>query len=466
MGCGASSAAEFDAATTPMNGSKILLAENPSDYTIVGLLGDGALGRVYLCDLPSGQSCALKVMSRHDIEERGIQTKLATEREILLRCVGHPFIAQMIGSFATSSFEYMVMDEYTGTLFDTQKAFLNSRMSEKAARFYLVELLLGVEHVHSLGFVCRDIKPENVLIDHDGHLRLADFDQATRIRKLQSGEKPGWGGTPDYIAPEVIRALHTDDVELGYGIDVWSLGVMLFEFIHGRTPFGRVYTDTTNVYTSILHERPYAQGKVKVKTKAGMKLRRIELSTEYAVLLEHMLVKEPREGRATIAEVRRSPWLSAIDWEAASARALTPASIVDPSKRARTRSRRLSTKRMLNSDSLARKNWQESGRTSLRGVSRGDLLHHSSSHDASLATILSPSPAQAKRALTPIPGALDAKPSAYEYAAPHACELTDPNELFVSAAVEKVHTCKPAPSLEQLQRPDTPELPADEDVDE
>lgn len=106
MGCGASSAGGLERpalvprATVCVHGTPV----SPVDYTIVGLLGDGALGRVYLCDRGGGaSSCALKVMSKADIQVRGIADCLETERNIMLRSLNHPFVAQLFASFATVS---------------------------------------------------------------------------------------------------------------------------------------------------------------------------------------------------------------------------------------------------------------------------------------------------------------------------------------------------------------------------
>ena len=113
---------------------------SPADYTIVGLLGDGALGRVYLCDIPDGTSCALKVMSKADIAARNIAETLAMEREILLRSVGHPFVAQIFATFSTGTFEYMVMELAEGSLFDALytariPAFKGRKAQARVARY-------------------------------------------------------------------------------------------------------------------------------------------------------------------------------------------------------------------------------------------------------------------------------------------------------------------------------------------
>lgn len=380
---------------------------SPSDYTIVGLLGDGALGRVYLCDLPDGTSCALKVMSRADIDKRGIAAYLETEREILLRSVGHPFVAQMMATFSTETFEYMAMELGEGSLFDALyiaqlPAFRGRKgeaphMSEEHARFYFSELCLGVKHIHSLGYAYRDMKLENCLVDRRGHVRVADFDQSAKLEDMASGKlKKQLVGTPEYMAPEIIRNLH-EEVQMGKGVDVWAMGVLLFELIHGRTPFARRHQHWTNrdTYTEIIYAEPFEMGKLAVvsrvrqprsnKVTERVTLRKLQIkSAGLTSLLQRMLTKNP-EKRISLDEVCAHKWMGILDWDCVKSRMVEPPHRPDRSDLARQRSRRRSVTKMLESDSLARPNWHEHARTSLQGLKPKDILHHSTSREAVMA---------------------------------------------------------------------------------
>ena len=410
MGCGASKthtyAAEAAAEVREAMESRMTVcvpgtSVSPSDYTIVGLLGDGALGRVYLCDIPDGASCALKVMSKADIAARKIAANLATEREILIRSVGHPFVAQLLATFSTATFEYMAMELGEGSLFDVLyvaqlPAFKGRKgeaphMSEEHARFYFSELCLGVQHIHSLGYCYRDMKLENCLVDRRGHVRVADFDQSAKLEDMAAGTlKKGLVGTPEYMAPEIIRSLH-EDLQMGTGIDVWAMGVLLFELIHGRTPFARRHPEwsTRDTYREILYGEPFAVGKLAVVTKvrqgrsAVVKdkvcLRKLQIQKSgLEALLLRMLVKEPTE-RISLGEALVDPWMKRVDWSAVKGRTAEPPHSPDRSDRARQRTRRRSVTKMLQSDSLARPNWDEHARTSLKGLKPGDVLHHANS---------------------------------------------------------------------------------------
>lgn len=105
-------------------------------------------------------------------------------------------------------------------------------MSEKEARFWGCELILAIEHLHQKGYVYRDLKPENVLIDADGHVKLTDFG-LSKLLNIKEGETTkSFCGTPQYLAPEIM-------LKKGYNfmVDWWSLGILLFEMVVGAPPF-------------------------------------------------------------------------------------------------------------------------------------------------------------------------------------------------------------------------------------
>lgn len=416
---------------------------SPSDYTIVGLLGDGALGRVYLCDMSDGVSCALKVMSKADIDARGIAANLEMEREILLKSYGHPFVAQMLATFSTEAFEYMAMEQGEGSLFDALyvaqiPAFRGRQgeaphMSENDARFYFSELCLGVQHIHNLGYCYRDMKLENCLVDKRGHVRVADFDQSAKLEEMAAGTlKKTLVGTPEYMAPEIIRNLH-EDVEMGTGIDVWAMGVLLFELIHGRTPFSRRHPRWGNrdTYTEIVYGEPFEMGKLAVVTKIRkarsaavqerVSLRKLHIQKSgLCSLLERMLVKEPSE-RISLEEIYADQWMKEVDWSSIKDRMVQPPYLPDRSAGAQQRTRRRSVTKMLQSDSLARPNWDKHARTSLEGLKPQDILHHVDSRELQQEADDQSAPQDETEATDCDSPATD-------------CELKDPTFKFVSSS--------------------------------
>ena len=139
----------------------------------------------------------------------------------------HPFLIGLKGTFQTDSHIYFIMDYACGgelfTLLRKEGQFLND-----VALFYTVEAVLALEYMHSLNVVYRDMKPENLLIGADGHLKITDFGFA----KVVTDRTYTLCGTPEYIAPEVIK-----NEGHGKSADWWALGILIYEMLIGTPPF-------------------------------------------------------------------------------------------------------------------------------------------------------------------------------------------------------------------------------------
>jgi serine/threonine protein kinase len=158
------------------------------------------------------------------------------ERQILADVRGHPFITSFVASFSDHEFLYILLDYVPGgELFTYLRKF--RRFDESMARFYAAEIVLILEHLHEQqgGIAYRDMKPENLLLDAEGHIKLVDFGFAKRLGNNESGhpvETYTLCGTPEYLAPEVIHNKgHTT------AVDWWALGILIYEFLTGYPPF-------------------------------------------------------------------------------------------------------------------------------------------------------------------------------------------------------------------------------------
>merc|ERR1712228_1134531 len=160
----------------------------------------------------------------------------------------HPFIMTLVKTFETPKSVYMITELITGGELHGAIRQIPTVLSRSHAQFYTGSLVIVLEELADRNIVYRDLKPENVMLDQQGYLKLIDFGIA---KKLEEGKSSTFTmiGTPHYMAPEVMRG-H------GYGteVDLWSLGVMLFEFVCGYLPFADELDDPTEVCTAVLKE--------------------------------------------------------------------------------------------------------------------------------------------------------------------------------------------------------------------
>ena len=237
---------------------------------------------------------AVKVMDKAKILEINETAHVVQESKIMKSVSKHPFIISMLESFQTPSAMFIVMEYAAGrdmffmihergtlTLFQT--------------RAYITQVTLALDHVHSKGFIYRDLKPENLLIRDDGYLRLTDFGFA---KALKPGERAYTVcGTPDYLAPETLRQQGCNRAA-----DFWAIGVLLFEMMTGYPPFhGQTHSD---LYRRI--------------TAGRMRSFPRQFDEDAADLVKRLLKQSEGErigvGAEGIQKIRRHPFFKGFSW--------------------------------------------------------------------------------------------------------------------------------------------------------
>ncbi|MCO5596289.1 hypothetical protein L7F22_050350 [Adiantum nelumboides] len=210
------------------------------DFEMGRVIGTGSFGRVYLAHKKgSRQVFATKSLSKACILNQRQLDHVKSEKELLQK-LDFPFIVNLVGYSQDVTHVYLVMDYVCGGEFFSYLRKMK-KFEEETARFYAAQVLLTFEHLHKMDIVYRDLKPENLLLDDKGNIKLADFGFAKKIDKRTYTVC----GTPDYLAPEVI-------IGKGHGkaVDWWAFGVLIYEMLAGYAPF--YDTDPMGTYQKIL----------------------------------------------------------------------------------------------------------------------------------------------------------------------------------------------------------------------
>lgn len=203
-----------------------------SDFEFISPIGKGASGKVFLVtDRKTGEKLALKVIDKTKVFESRSGFRHALDERLALEMVdGHPFFSRLRYAFQTRAFFYLAIDFYDGGDLYQYLRTHQGRLRESLVQSVAAEVALALEHLHRLGFVYRDLKPENVLLDSKGHVRLADFGLC---KLLPSNTLTNTiCGTHTYAAPEMLAVRN-----YGISIDLWAFGVFVYHILRGRTPY-------------------------------------------------------------------------------------------------------------------------------------------------------------------------------------------------------------------------------------
>jgi len=277
----------------PLNGDK---GAGPKveeiDFIKLKVIGRGSFGKVFKVQKKdSNEVFAMKVLNKADVAERNEVTHARAENSIL-RKLNCPFLVHMHYAFQTSDKLFFVMDYVNGgeLFFHLQK---EGKFSEDRVRFYVAEIVIGLEYLHSMGIIYRDLKPENLLLSAAGHIIMTDFGISKEGLSCTDDRTSTFCGTPEYLAPEVLK-----QEQYSKAVDWWSLGTLMFEMLSGLPPF---YTeDVQNMYFNIIN------------TKLSMPKGTSEATQS---LLSGFLEKDPNDRLSDPIKIKSHPFFAGIDWE-------------------------------------------------------------------------------------------------------------------------------------------------------
>ncbi|CAL4897880.1 unnamed protein product [Urochloa decumbens] len=314
------------------------------DFELLTIIGRGAFGEVRLCrEKATSNVYAMKKLKKSEMLRRGQVEHVRAERNLLAE-VDSAYIVKLYCSFQDDEFLYLIMEYLPGG--DMMTLLMRKdTLTEDESRFYVAETILAIESIHKHSYIHRDIKPDNLLLDRSGHLKLSDFglckpldsssfpnlsdldyaagkstnpssdgdkqssNNSTAPRRTQQEQLMHWQknrrmlaystvGTPDYIAPEVL-------LKKGYGMecDWWSLGAIMYEMLVGYPPF--------------YSEDPMSTCRKIVNWRSHLKFpEEARLSPEAKDLIGKLLCNvDQRLGTKGAHEIKAHPWLGSVEWE-------------------------------------------------------------------------------------------------------------------------------------------------------
>ena len=272
-------------------GKKKITLEN---FEFIKVLGKGTFGKVVLCtEKATGHLYAIKILRKEVIIRKDEIAHTLTENRVL-RTTNHPFLISLKYSFQTADRLCFVMEYVNGG-----ELFFHLRhirvFGEDRTRFYAAEIISALGYLHSHGIIYRDLKLENLLLDKDGHIKIADFGLCKEDITYGRTTKT-FCGTPEYLAPEVL-----EDNDYGRAVDWWGVGVVMYEMICGRLPFYN--QDHEKLFMLIVMEE--------VKFPRN-------ISNEAKDMLSGLLAKDPSKrlggGPEDAKEIMDHAFFSSIDW--------------------------------------------------------------------------------------------------------------------------------------------------------
>uniref|UniRef100_A0A8C8DTQ7 Rho-associated protein kinase 2 n=1 Tax=Oryzias sinensis TaxID=183150 RepID=A0A8C8DTQ7_9TELE len=268
------------------------------DFEKVKVIGRGAFGEVQLVRHKASQKVyAMKLLSKFEMIKRSDSAFFWEERGIMA-FANSPWVVQLCCAFQDEHYLYMVMEYMPGG--DLVNLTSTYDVPEKWAKFYTAEVVMALDAIHSMGFIHRDVKPDNMLLDRLGHLKLADFGTCM---KMDTGmvRCDTAVGTPDYISPEVLKSQGGDGC-YGRECDWWSVGVFIFEMLVGDTPF---YADSlVGTYSKIMDHKNSLHFPEEVEISADAK----------NIICAFLTDREVRLGRNGVEEIKQHPFFKNDQW--------------------------------------------------------------------------------------------------------------------------------------------------------
>ncbi|XP_058931986.1 protein kinase C delta type [Kogia breviceps] len=271
------------------------------NFTFIKVLGKGSFGKVLLAELKGKKEFfAIKALKKDVVLIDDDVECTMVEKRVLALSGENPFLTHLFCTFQTKDHLFFVMEFLNGgdLMYHIQD---KGRFELYRATFYAAEIVCGLQFLHQKGIIYRDLKLDNVMLDQDGHIKIADFGMC---KENMFGDKQAstFCGTPDYIAPEILQGL-----KYSFSVDWWSFGVLLYEMLIGQSPFHG--DDEDELFESIRVDSPYYPRWITRESKD---------------ILEKLLERDTARRLGVTGNIKIHPFFKTINWALLEKRAVEP----------------------------------------------------------------------------------------------------------------------------------------------
>ncbi|KAI9209256.1 serine/threonine protein kinase 15, partial [Polychytrium aggregatum] len=279
-----------------------------NDFEIIKPISRGAFGKVYLArKMVTKDLYAIKILKKDDMIRKNMVSQVLAERKVLALS-RNPFVVKLYYAFQSKEYLYLVMEYLIGGDLSTLLQAFGS-FDEDMTRVYAAEVALALEYLHNNGITHRDLKPDNMLLNSEGHIKLTDFglsrisvpgeiDGASEnILSRFNSSKPILG-TPDYLAPELLLG-----IDHGPAVDWWAFGICVYEFLNGFPPF-------TGESPEVIFKNILTQDVEWATDEEG-----ICLLSDIAQSFVMELLMSDAKRRLCAPKIRSHPFFREVDWD-------------------------------------------------------------------------------------------------------------------------------------------------------
>lgn len=271
------------------------------NFTFQKVLGKGSFGKVLLAELKGKDKYfAIKCLKKDVVLIDDDVECTMVEKRVLALAWENPFLTHLICTFQTKDHLFFVMEFLNGgdLMFHIQD---KGRFELYRATFYAAEIICGLQFLHSKGIIYRDLKLDNVMLDKDGHIKIADFGMC-KENIFGENRASTFCGTPDYIAPEILQGL-----KYSFSVDWWSFGVLLYEMLIGQSPFHG--DDEDELFESIRVDTPHYPRWITKESKD---------------IMEKLFERDPARRLGVTGNIRLHPFFKTINWTLLEQRKVEP----------------------------------------------------------------------------------------------------------------------------------------------